>query len=356
MASAHPVEAGVYGQGAGRLDLARGIGQQVLAEPASVSFKPIPWPHDRPQDESKQVVYRNEGDAAVTLSLRLDVRNSAGAEAPAGLFKTSADSVTVPAHGQAAVTVSVAPGNSAPETYGGRLVASSSDGKTVVQTPLGVYLEGESYNLTVTMKDRTGAPIDPQTGYGLAAVVSLDDPDAQYFPVLSGDKLRLPVGRYGLMSSLGTPVPGRLELSVTSAAVPEIDLRRDTVVPLDARQGRRISFTVDAKDAKLVAGTAGQQIQTDQVSSGWISGLVREHYAVPTKPVEHFAYYTRAQLERPLVRATVRGKDLGADWVPDGASARRPTEVDGRRCRSRNAGRPGRQGREGQAGGVHVVG
>lgn len=331
MASAHPVEAGVYGQGAGRLDLARGISQRVLAEPASVSFKPVRWPHDRPQDESKQVVYRNEGNAAVTLNLRLDVRNASGAEAPAGLFKASASSVTVPAHGQAAVTVSVAPGNVAPDTYGGKLVASSSDGKTVVQTPLGVYLEGESYDLTVTMKDRTGAPIDPQTGYGLAAVVSLDDQDAQYFPVLPGDKLRLPAGRYALMSSLGTPVPGRLEPSVTSAAVPEIDLRRDTVLPLDARQGRRISFAVDAKDAKLVAGTAGQQIHTDKVYSGWISGLVRDHYAVPTKPVEHFAYYTRAQLERPLVRATVKGKDLGADWVLDGAEIlgqRKLTAVD----------------------------
>jgi subtilisin family serine protease len=320
MASAHPVETGVYGQGAGRLDLARGIKQQVLAEPASVSFKPVSWPHDRPQDESKQVVYRNDGDAAITLNLRLDVRNSAGGQAPAGLFKTSVDSVVIPAHSQTAVTVSVAPGNVTADTFGGRLVASSADGKTVVQTPVGVYLEGESYDLTVTMKDRTGAPIDPETGNGLSVVLSLDDQDQQYFPVLPGDKLRLPVGRYAVLGSLNTPVAGRLEPSVTSVVEPEVELRRDTVVPFDARKGKRTSFAVDAKDAKVIAGTAGMFIHTEKVESGFINGLVRDAYAVPTKgSVEHLSYYTRAQLERPLVRATVKGKDLGAGWIPDGA-------------------------------------
>ncbi|MDX6263100.1 MAG: hypothetical protein QOH84_4788 [Kribbellaceae bacterium] len=318
MASAHPIEAGVYAQGAGRLDVARGIGQQVLAEPASLSFTPASWPHDKPQDQSKQVAYRNDGDAAITLDLRLDVRNSSGAQAPAGLFKTSASAVVVPAHGQAAVTVSVAPGNIAPETYGGRLVASSADGKTVVQTPLGVYVEPESYSLSLAMKDRTGAPIDPETGNGLAVVLSLDNQDLQYFPVLPGDKLRLPAGRYAVLASMSTPVAGRLEPSITSAAQPEIDLRHDTVVPFDARQGKRTSITLDAKDAKVVAGTAGQSVHTDKVDSGFINPMVRDLYAVPTKgSVEHFGYYTRAQLERPLVRLTAKGKDVGASWVPD---------------------------------------
>ncbi|MEV6417639.1 S8 family serine peptidase [Kribbella sp. NPDC051718] len=320
MASAHPISADVYAQGAGRLDLARGIGQQVLAEPASLSFAAASWPHDKPQDQSKQVVYRNDGQAAVTLALRLDVRNSAGAEAPAGLFKASAEQVVVPAGGQAAVDVSVAPGNVAPETYGGRLVASSADGKTVVQTPLGVYVEPESYDLSLTMKDRTGTPIDPSTGNGIAVVVSLEDQDLQYFPVLPGDKLRLPAGRYAVLGSMNTPVPGRLEPSVTSASEPEIDLHHDTVVPFDARRGKRTSIALDAKDAKVVAGTAGQDIHTGTVDSLFINPMVRDLYAVPTKgSVQHFGYYTRAQFERPLVRLTAGSKDVGASWVPSTA-------------------------------------
>ncbi|WP_328320462.1 S8 family serine peptidase [Kribbella sp. NBC_00382] len=320
MGSAHPISAGVFAQGAGRLDLARGTSQQVLAEPASLSFTAASWPHDKPQDQSKQVVYRNDGEAAITLELRLDVRNSAGAEAPAGLFKTSADQVVVPAGGQASVGVSVAPGNVAPETYGGRLVASSADGKTVVQTPLGVYVEPESYDLSLTMKDRTGAPIEPSTGNGTAVVLSLDDRQLQYFPVLPGDKVRLPAGRYAVLGAMNTPVPGRLEPSVTSAAEPEIDLRSDTVVPFDARQGQQISLALDAKDAKVVAGTAGTVVHTDKVDAGFISTLVRDSYAVPTRgSVEHFGYYTRAQLERPLVRLTAEGKDTGATWAPNTA-------------------------------------
>lgn len=336
MGSAHPVNTSVYGQGAGRVDLARGIGQRVLAAPTSVSFKAVGWPHDRPQNESKQVVYSNDFDTAITLNLRLEVRNSAGAAAPAGLFKTSANSVVVPAHGQAKVTVSVAPSNISPDTYGGRLVASSADAKTVVQTPLGVYLEGESYNLTIAMKDRAGAPISPETLNGRAVVTSIDSTDIDYYPVLPGDKVRLPAGRYAVLTEMYTPIPGRLFPSTTTAAVPELDLRRDTTLSFDARHGRRTSFELDAKDAKLLAGTTGMEIHSDKVDTGLINSLGPDNYAIPTKgKVDHFSYYTRAQLERPLARVTFNGKDLGATWLAGTAfvGTRRLTAVDVGRAR-----------------------
>src|SRR6266545_2566282 len=88
----------VYAQGAGGLDLARGIKQTVTAEPASFSVQDL-WPHDK-NPVTRTVTYRNTGTNPVTLAL--DMRTAA----PAGMFTVSRRSVTVPAGGTAEVKVS----------------------------------------------------------------------------------------------------------------------------------------------------------------------------------------------------------------------------------------------------------
>ncbi|MEV6288082.1 S8 family serine peptidase [Kribbella sp. NPDC051770] len=316
MNSAHPVDAGVYGQGAGRLDLARATTQQVTSSPAGLSFDTVRWSSSTPEPRTQQITYRNAESAPLVLDLKLDVRDATGKAA--GLFTVSPSTLTVPAGGQASATVTLTPGDATPGTYGGRLVATGD--RTVVQTPVGVTKEPESYNLTVSMKDRNGATVKPESG--LSVVQSLDDPTGTYYPVRPGEKLRLPAGQYAVFSNVATPVPGRVESSLTSAAEPELALRRDTVLAIDARQGRPVSLQVDAEDARIVSGMTGMLYEHGDVRAGLVRPIRKLEYAVPTKrPNPDFVFYTRPQLERPLVRLAVKAPnafEVPVDWVPGG--------------------------------------
>ena len=187
----------------------------------------------------------------------------------------------------------------------------------------GAHQESEGYDLTLNMIDRNGAVITPDSGNGVAMVQNLDDQDEQYFPVRSGEKLRLPAGRYAVLSYLNTEVPGRVEPSVTAGVQPEIRLTGDKVVTVDAREGRRTDLRLDAKDAQVVSGTTGLLLRTDKISAGFINELGREQYAIPTPGSSSgFLYYTRAQLERAAVRLSVRTPEafeVPVKWAPGAA-------------------------------------
>src|SRR6185369_170371 len=81
MGSANPAASvDPFGQGAGRVDVARAVTQTVLADPPSAGFGLQRWPHtdDRPLEQT--ITYRNTGDSDVTLQLGL------AGTAPAGVF------------------------------------------------------------------------------------------------------------------------------------------------------------------------------------------------------------------------------------------------------------------------------
>ncbi len=333
MSTAHPVEAGVYEQGAGRLDVGRAVTQPVTASPASLSMGFVRWPHDGPAPEPKAVTYRNAGPADVTLTLALDTWDSTGAPAPAGMFRTDRTEVTVPAGGAATVTVTFDPGAGPVGTYGGRLVATGGD--TVVQTTVGGHKEPESYDLTLRMTDRDGKGIPPGSPAGLAIVQNLDDPEVELFPVFSNEPARLPAGRYAVLGIAETPVSDRPNPSLTMLATPEVTLDEDTVLALDARRGNRVGVRVDRSDARVAAGTAGMLLDNGRVQDGYVVGTLDDLYAVPTDGrSEGFLFYTRAQVEQPLVRVAVSAPEsfeVPVAWTPQSptfAGERPLTSVD----------------------------
>ncbi|HZX04727.1 S8 family peptidase, partial [Kribbella sp.] len=70
MGSAKPAaDQTAFEQGAGRVDVAKGIKQTVIAEPGDVSFGTAVWPHGDDTPVTKTLTYRNLGDKAVTLNL-----------------------------------------------------------------------------------------------------------------------------------------------------------------------------------------------------------------------------------------------------------------------------------------------
>jgi subtilisin family serine protease len=117
-------DSSVYLQGAGRVDVSRAVGQTVSGS-GVVDFGLRPFGAKDPV--VKQLTYTNDGDQPVTLSL---ARKVAGTAVPDGTFQLGADSVTVPAHGTADVSVTLTGGDIATGAYGEHVVAT--DGSTVV--------------------------------------------------------------------------------------------------------------------------------------------------------------------------------------------------------------------------------
>ncbi|SMC85326.1 S8 family serine peptidase [Kibdelosporangium aridum] len=304
MGSAQPIDATIYQQGAGRLDITKAVQQKVIPSAGSLSLGFVKWPYTQPV-ASKQITYNNTGATPVSLKLTTDV--------PA--FVLSTGEITVPAGGEASVTVMFDHAKAPVGVYGGRLVAQGSD--VTVQTPVGAYKEPESYDLTTKFIDRDGK--ETQGGAGKASLVSLetgiDNPDM----MMNNSTVRLPAGRYALIGSVTTPIPGHYLPSSTSLAEPTIDLRGNTVVTLDARRGKKVSVRTDEPDARLVSGTAGLSVDIHGRSVGYFSLASEEDYAVPVAGNHpHFTYFDRLKLERPAVRLTVEQPEsfeIPVEWV-----------------------------------------
>jgi len=248
MGSAKPsTTIGVYAQGAGRVDVAHAIRQQVLADPPSVSFGLQQWPHNDDAPVVRTVTYRNLGTAAVTLSLSL----SGGT--PAGMFTLSATSVTVPAGGTASVTLTANTSVASPDaSFGGNLVATA--GEVAVTTPFAVVKEVESYDVTVRHRNRAGQPAEDFLTFlldltSLAFVDVFGDPDV---------KLRVPKGRYTVFTII---FESGGEVS-TNLLEPEFVVDRSRTLTRDARVGRPISVTPPQADARSVEASVDSVFET----------------------------------------------------------------------------------------------
>ncbi|WP_431903953.1 S8 family serine peptidase [Micromonospora carbonacea] len=244
-AKPHPGQT-AYQQGAGRVDVARAIGQQVTSDPVSVSFGRAQWPHDDDPVLDRTLTWHNSGTAPVTLDLTIEATGPDGEPAPAGLFRLGAPRVTVPAGGTAGVTVSADTRVDAPDGYHtGRVVARSGD--TVAVTPIAVHREVESYDVTI---NHIGVDGKPTTDYG----TSLMDLDGFAFPVdLYGGvptaTVRLPKGRYGLGSYLFATDEAGEPVGATLLARPELVVDGPVELTVDARAGKPVLATVPERGA-----------------------------------------------------------------------------------------------------------
>jgi len=246
MASAKTITAAsVFDQGAGRVDLTRAITAQIIANPASVSFGLAEWPHGDDAPINKTIGYHNFGSAPVTLNLAVNTTGPGGAPAPAGMFILSAPMLTVPAGGDASVTVSAstkAPGRNG--VFSGYLTATA--GAQVVRTPIAVDKEVESYDLTLSHKNRSGqATSDYFTALWNYGDFFLDafDPDGTV-------TVRVPKGRYLVSTAMFGSDPDIPEL--TQLLRPVVNVTKDQHVTLDARKAKPVSVTVPRRAARSV--------------------------------------------------------------------------------------------------------
>jgi hypothetical protein len=228
-------DAGVFDQGAGRVDLARAIDQDLLAGPPTVSLGRQSWPHHDDEPVRRETTITNTGADAVTLTLRMDVTAPDGSPAPAGMFTTDTTEVTVPAGGGATVGVTVdtrVPGQDG--RYGGWLVGTGPGGSVTV--PVGVDKEVESYDVAFDWRGFDGSATAP------VYVLVIDTETFTFHEVdTSGGptSLRLPVGDRYLLDSLfedGNRIGHLMQ--------PALSVSGPMSVMLDARRTRPIRMTV----------------------------------------------------------------------------------------------------------------
>jgi subtilisin family serine protease len=272
LSAAAPVEdLSVYARGAGLLDLDRATGQPVWASPGSVSLAYFRWPHGSAPPTRATVTYHNDADAAVDLALELTMTDAAGNAPPAGMFGLDATAVTVPAHGTATVTVTTTAIAGTAGLYGGALLARG--GATVVRTALGAYQETESYDLSVSTLDRTGAR--PGALQPTILVADLDSGAVREVRVAGGvATARLPKGRYAVWSGIATDATPTDKQSLTLAFAPEIALTRDVAVAFDARAARPVREVVDRPGAVSNGTETFGVFQTAGGATQYVTGSV----------------------------------------------------------------------------------
>ncbi|MGY1997072.1 S8 family serine peptidase [Streptomyces rochei] len=318
MSTATQLDASAYRLGAGRVSVPNAIGAEITAT-GSADLGFFSWPYDGNEPVTRTVTYANSSD--VDVELKLSVRG-----APEGVATLADTTLTVPAHGTAATTVT-GDGSRAPVgTTSGRIVASGADGTPLAHTAFGLVKEEERYTLTVHVKDRSGAatPAD-LTVQRLAEGV---DPVPAHVGDTGTLKLRLAPGTYSLTSFLDVRGShGADSLGLGFLAAPEVVVDRDREITLDGRELREIGVDVDKRTE-----TRQLLMEYDRTAHGSdLFGAVQvpltydSVFAAPTgrKVTEgDFEYRTVWRLGKPLLE--VRG--IGEAVVQPGG-----TLAEGRR-------------------------
>lgn len=275
-------EHGAYFQGAGRVDVARAVDQDVTADTTALDFGLIRWTDGERPPVTKTITYRNPGAAPVTLQLK-DNPSSGKKDvpAPAGLFRLSADSVTVPAHGTAAVTLTATPeATTTYAAYSGVVTASTADDQVSVRVPFGMDVEQPSYDLRIGMKSRTGAA--PDNAYLL---VNSADGKAYEVEALgkSSTVVRLPKDTYSVSGFY-------FDASFTEGTivgVPKVVMSADRQVTIDAQKAKPVTVSAPSRSARIMSAEIGTISMADQLLSVTMYNAIgTDHidgvYAVPT--------------------------------------------------------------------------
>jgi subtilisin family serine protease len=246
MGSAKPLDGlGTYDQGAGRVDVARAIGQPAYATPSGVSIGRPAWPHEDDPIVTRSVTYHNPGTFPLALHLAVTASGPDGAPVPDGMFSLSTTDVVVPTGGDATVPVAVNTAIPAEEgAFGAHILAAGGNLRLV--TPVAVDREPESYDLTLRPVDGTGTATDLDFSF----VFGVDKRRFRPVPTFSGSgTLRVRKGRYHVDAAIGTPRPDGL-FNSTKVVYPTVDVTADTTVVLDARTAAPISISFDRRGVR----------------------------------------------------------------------------------------------------------
>ncbi|MEX0168433.1 S8 family peptidase [Streptomyces sp. LMG1-1-1.1] len=236
--------------GGGRLDVKAAIDQTVLGAPA-VQAGTYHWPQDKSDRTTVSVPYTNTSDAPVTLRLAVEkVTGNDGSAVRSTVARLGARTVTVPAGATVQVPLDIAPDARLERAqYGdvtGRVLATGPGG-IHVSTPFSLHVEPETVTLRVKLIDRQGKSA---AGASSLDVIGTDDASGERrFNDGAADQVyRLRPGSYFLSSFVTTPDAGEgatMNDSLSYLGRPQLELKKDTTVVLDASKAHKLSVRTD---------------------------------------------------------------------------------------------------------------
>ncbi|SDU64863.1 Serine protease, subtilisin family [Jiangella alkaliphila] len=325
MSTAAPAsDVSIYEQGAGRVDVAEAATVSVVPSAGELEFGHHRWPHGDVEPVTREVTYTNLSDAPVTL----DVAVTATVAGPplADSVTVTPSELTIPAGGTATAAVTADVAALGPGTYEAAVVATDPATQRSVRIPAGWYAEPETYDVTVRMVDRSGAPAS-----GEVDVVEIEQGNWAVEPVPDGTAtLRLPPGTYSFGTFLRRAAEDDRVTEYTLVTEPEVVVTGATEVVLDAQGAEPVHTTVrGAEDAtarwSMIGYGRGRSADGRVLLSALkVIGAAVALFAVPTEPVTsgEFSFDTGARLEEPPVRAEVPGASAEIDTDYYGFSPR----------------------------------
>ncbi|MDG4809305.1 S8 family serine peptidase [Micromonospora sp. WMMD1120] len=292
----------VFEQGAGRVDVARALGQRVYSS-ATADFGRVSTGGAAVE---RSVTYTNGTTVAQTLRLALDLRNLDSGTAETDGVAVGSGTVTVPAGGSVAVPLRADPAKLGRGPHGGWLVATGTDG-VAVRTPVGLTVSGPLHEVTVKVLNRRGEP-------ALSPALTLfgEQPESDYWGWWPGEgTLRVEEGTYVLTALIEHGAP--LDEQMTQAVDPELVVDRDLTVVLDARTGTPVRIETPKPSEQratlswYVHRVLGNGRQIDHGVMAY--STVQQVNVTPTRQVRQgeFEFASRWQLVAPMVDATVSG-------------------------------------------------
>ncbi|OLF07438.1 S8 family serine peptidase [Actinophytocola xanthii] len=280
-------------QGAGRLDLARGVAQRVRTE-GLLGFGRLGT--DTAPAVERTVTFVNDGPAPVTLDLALEL-TGAGAHR----FTLDRPRVEIPARSSVAVAVTAEVPAEPLGEVSGALVATG-DGVELT-TPLTAHLPGQTHTLTVRVRSGDDEPERSMVLVQNEATGEVRD------AFLDGDTATfvVPTGHYRVL--------GRTQDTDTSTDTLYVLPTRvagDTELVVDTTVGRPVTSSIDDPQARVeMAGGHAVSSAVNGKSASMIRPGKVTHRAtlkvLPSPPMDgvalhHFSYWTH-----PFATVTVQG-------------------------------------------------
>lgn len=236
--------------GGGRLDVKAAVDQKVLGSPA-VQGGSFGWPQDNSDRTTVDVPYTNTTDNAVELKLSVQgVTGHDGSAVKSDIAELGARSVKVAAGATVKVPLKLDPDAHLKRSqYGdvtGRVLAKA--GGVAVSTPFSLYVQPETVSLRVKLVDREGKPADGPSSVDL---IGTDDASGErrFNEGANDQTYQVRPGAYFLTGFIATPDAGggTLTDSLTHIARPQVEVKKDMTVTLDARKAHRLTVRTDKK-------------------------------------------------------------------------------------------------------------
>ena len=292
-------------QGAGRVDIGAAIRGRVTVDQGTLSLGRLA---DTAEPVTRELTYHNASDHRVLVRLSSGVRGTGSDADRRPALRLGREIVSVPAHGSAAVTVTLAPQSTEPGGYAGEIVARPIGGFPTgpIHTTVAFTVDGPLRTVTVQAVDRSGQPATGPVDLWSAETGEED----RVFLRQGSATFEVPEGLYTLVAAVEGSALRSAETTI--AAEPELRVDADRTVRFDARDGHPIRVETPRRaDFDLFNvmwhRSIGGRSATSIVAQGSITDYL---YALrsPRARAGTFALSTQWQLQQPLLTVeTARG-------------------------------------------------